>query len=184
MIPLLTMPRWPFIAAICAALVFGALAYRGHVYDSGVAAESTRRDAIDAHNSLAATQARDDLNARIRVLQSMLDTARAQVEQIKKELDDANQISTQRQSDLLAGRAHERVLVDATCAASKISPDGQAPGGTAGAVDSGSGIEVDLNPRVASWLERVRADHNAAVERLDACIQQYDAVKAAADAMP
>lgn len=180
----LTVPRWPFLAALVVAIMVGSLTYRDHVYKSGVSAESTRRDAIDARNSLAATQARDDLNARIRLLQGMLDVARDQVAKLKSEFDDANKISVQRSTDLLAGRAHDRVLVRTTCTAGQTDPAEQAAGAGAGAVDQGTSIETDLDPRVASWLEGVRAEHNAAVERLGACIQSYDAVKAASDAMP
>lgn len=178
------MPRWPFLVALCAAIMVGTLSYRDHVFNAGIAAESTRRDAIDANNNLAAERARDALDARIRLLQGMLDDARARVAALKKDLDDETAISNQRRADLLAGAAHDRVLVHAACPTSQAATDGQAAGGAPAAVDSGSGIEVDLDPRVAGWLEGVRADHNAAVERLGACIQQYDAVKSAVDAMP
>lgn len=178
------MPRWPFLVALCAAIAVGALSYRDHVFNAGVAAESTRRDAIDARSSLAATQARDTLNARIRLLQGMLDDARARVVALKKDLDDETAISDRRRADLLAGAAHDRVLIRAACTAGKTGPDGQSQGAGAGAVDSGTAIEADLDPRVASWLEGIRAERNAAIARLGACIQSYDAVKAAADAMP
>lgn len=181
MIPL-PVPRWAIYLVICIAIAAGALGYRAHVYHTGVADESARRDAIDAKNNAVAKQARADLNARIAVLQGMLDTARKQVAKLKKDLDDEQAVSTKRQADLAAGHERERVLIRAVT--SQASPDGQAPGAAAAGVDSGTSVETDLDPRVAGWLEGVRAEHNAAVERLDACIQSYDAVKAAVDAMP
>ena len=143
------MPRWPFLVALCAAIAVGALSYRDHVFNAGVAAESTRRDAINARNSLAATQARDTLDARIRVLQGMLDDARARVVALKQDIDDETAISDRRRADLLAGAAHDRVLIRAACTAGQTGPDGQSQGAGAGAVDSGPAFDVGTEARPA-----------------------------------
>jgi hypothetical protein len=184
----LAVPKWlaQVLAALAvvAALVLGARAYLDHVYNNGVAAERSRRDTIDAKNSAAAERARADLNARIRALQGTLATARAVRDRLQLELDHEKTISNQRQADLLAGRARERVLVRAAGRTGQAGADGKVAGTCTGALDRDAAVEVDLDPGVASWLEGVRSDHNGAVKRLDACIKAYGAVKAAADAMP
>jgi len=48
-------------------------------------------------------------------------------------------------------------------------------------MDTGASVEADLDPRTAGWLEGVRERHNEAVNRLNACVEAYGAVKKAAD---
>lgn len=177
------IPRPIIYLVLAGLLIGGAAAYRDHVYGLGVTAERVRRDDLDHRRSLAADAERDALNGRIRAAQADLNIARANLGRKDLELQHAQEISNQRAADLAAGRARERVLVRAA-SQRPVDPDRPTIRATAADLDPDAPIEADLDPRVAGWLEGVRADHNAAIERLDACVQSYDAVKAAADAMP
>lgn len=166
--------------ALAGALAAAGIAYHHHVYQQGVSAESSRRDVIEAANSARANKERDALNVQIATAQASLTAARASLAKLEKELSDEKSISTQRQRDLLAGRERMSVLTRQR----PTDPNGQAQGGAAGNVGPGAGITADLDGRVASDLEWARETRNEAIKRLNACILDYDAVKAAADAMP
>lgn len=170
---------------VLAGLLIGfALEYRTHVYQQGVDFERVRRDGIDAEKTRVAKLETARLNGAVAGTQAALEMTLIELDRIKLELKNEKILSASRQSDLSAGRVRERVLVRTVSANRTAAANGQAQGSAAGDLDPGSGVEVDLDPRVASWLEGVRADHNAAVKRLGACVASYDAVKAAADAMP
>jgi hypothetical protein len=178
------IPEWAAklaaLIALAAALIGGAAWYHHHVFEQGVAQESLRRDKIEGENSARADKERDALNVKIATAQKELDAARVTLAALKEDYVNAQAISSDRQ----------RRLRDATDRMSILArprpsdPNGPPQGGPAGPVDTGASVEVDIDPGVSSWLEGLRAEHNAAVERLQACIVKYDAVKTAADAMP
>lgn len=175
------IPSWLVKLAAGAALALGlwtGVAWHDRtVFDRGVAQESARRDQIDRANSAKALAEQARLNKLLATAQAELNTAIANLSQLQTELDHEKQVSSQRQADLLAGRERMRVLVRAT---SQADPAGHAQGAPAAAVDTGTEVIADLAGTTASAIDQLRTEHNEAVTRLNACIQAYDAVQAAA----
>jgi hypothetical protein len=160
-------------------------AYTNDVYRSGIHAESTRRDGIDAFKTLTAEREQARLNTQVRVLQAQLGTAVLERDTLRTELNHEQTISTKRAADLAAGVTRERVLIRAISTTDRApAANGPAECSAARSVGDGAAVEADLDPGVASWLEGIRGRYNAAAARLGACVQAYGAVKAAADAMP
>lgn len=151
-----------------------------HIYHQGELAADARNAVINKANSDRANAERNLLNGKIALAQSNLTAARATLAVLQKEYDDEKVISNQRHADLLAGRERMRVLARQRPA----NPNRPAEGGSAGPVDQGAEIVVDLAGSAAAAIDQLRVDRNEAIRRLEACIVKYDAVKAAADAMP
>lgn len=175
------IPRWlaeSVAVGLLALSLWAGIEWHDHtVFNRGVAQESARRDQIDAANSAKAIAEQARLNKLLAAAQAELNTAIANLSQLQTELDHEKQVSSQRQADLLAGRERLRVLVRAT---SQADPAGHAQGAPAAAVDSGTEVIADLAGTTASAIDQLRTEHNEAVTRLNACIQAYDAVQAAA----
>ncbi len=168
------------IVLLVVSLGGAAVAYHHHVFQQGVTQESARRDKIEEDNSARADRERDALNEKIDAAQAVLDAARADVKKLTKDLSDEKAISSDRQQHLLAGTERMRILARAR----PPGPDQQTAGGPAVSGDQGAEVVVDIAGTAAAAIDQLRTEHNEAVKRLDACIVQYDAVKAAADAMP
>lgn len=179
------IPNWLAELVAGALLVLGlwaGIAWHDHkVFDRGVAQEKTRRDAIDAANSAKAEAERTRLNKLLASAQAELNSAIANLNQLKTELDHEKLVSSQRQADLLAGRERLRVLVRTE---RQADPSGHAQGASTSNMDQGTEVVADLAGTTAIAIDRLRTEHNEAVSRLDACIQAYDAVKTAADKQP
>lgn len=175
------IPSWLTKLAAGAALALGLWAgvawHDRVVFNRGVAQESARRDQIELANEAKAMAERNRINVKLAATQAELNIAIANLSQLQTELDHEKQVSSQRQADLLAGRERLRVLVRAT---SQADPAGHAQGAPAAAVDSGTEVIADLAGTTASAIDQLRTEHNEAVVRLNACIQAYDAVQAAA----
>jgi hypothetical protein len=173
----LGVPRWVAIAVLCAAAAGAAMAYRTHLIHIGVSLEAARRDVIDAENSARARAALTQINAKLASTQAQLTAALAHLDQLKSDLDHEKAASTALQSDLAAGRRRLSVLTRAR------APDsaGQAPRAAAAGVDPGAAVTADLDPAAAASTAGLTGEGDAAIIRLNACIQAYDAVKAAAD---
>lgn len=149
--------------------------------DARGAQVAAQRDAIDVKNTARAQAELLAANDHTRKAQADLAIAQEDLQKLSMENNREKLVSSQRQSDLLAGRERLRVLTTrpAACDPAQAGP---APGAGAADVDPGAGLVVDLDPAVAAGLEGIRERHNEAVRRLAGCIVEYDAVKAAADA--
>lgn len=174
----LGISRWVVIAALCAAAAGGALWYRAHLVHLGVAQESTRRDAIDRQRDAQAKAELAVLNARIAAQQAELDQAIAHVNQLKSDLDHEQANSTALQADLAAGRRRMSVAITGTCHPAQAE-QGASP--ATADVDPGAKATADLDPEAAAGLTRLVGEGDSAIIRLNACIQAYDAVKAASE---
>jgi len=174
--------KWGAALALLISIPLGAAWYHAHVYHAGELAQKTVDDARDKRNSDAADAERIVLNDKVAAAQALLKVAQDDLVKLQKDYDDANAISKQRAADLAAGTIRERVLVRA--AKQPADPNEPVAGGPAAVLGDDASYETYLDPGVASWLEGIRGERNAAVERLNACVSDYNAVKAAADAMP
>lgn len=181
-------PLTPYLLWIkvgAAVALVGAL-FGYHVFavnsahKEGIAYESSRRDMIDLGNTARAQAELLAANERTRRAQADLAITQEDLQKLSLENNREKLVSSQRKSDLLAGRERLRVLT-ASPAARDPAQAGPAPGAGAADVDPGTGLVVDLDPAVAAGLEGIREQHNEAVRRLAGCIVEYDAVKAAAD---
>lgn len=175
---------WYWKAGAAVALL--AALYGYHVFavnaahTAGVSYESSRRDMIELGNTARAQAELLAANERTRKAQADLAIVQEDLQKLSMENNREKLVSSQRQSDLLAGRERMRVLTTGPTACNPAQA-GQAPGAGAADVDPGAGVVVDLDPTVAAGLEGIRAQHNEAVRRLVGCIVAYDGVKAAAD---
>lgn len=178
------IPLWAIKAgagALLSLALFGGWKWREHVvYHRGELAEHARGEARAKIESDRADAQRDALNKQIAVAQASLTAARANLALLKLELDNEKAISSDRQRRLLAGTERMRVLVRAR----PPGPNGSPGGFGTGLVDTGADVVADLAGGTAAAIDQLRVDHNEAVRRLEACVIAYDAVKAAADAMP
>lgn len=160
------------------AVTAGLAGLHHHVFGQGVAQEKARRDKIDAANTIAAQTELAGLNAKLRSAQSDLTKAIESLSVNQMELSNEKSISAARQSALLSGAARERVLVRAR-SERVVGETGSVGSAAVAAVGQGASDEEDLDPGVAAGLERLRANENSAVDRLNACVSAYDAVRAA-----
>jgi hypothetical protein len=176
----------PLSWKIGAALALVAALVGWHVHSvsaaraDGVKVESARRDGIDAINS---ARAKDELavaNGKVLAATIKLADVQADLQKLQTENDHEKLISSQRQSDLLAGRERLRIL---TTTARHPGQAGPPAGAAATAMDSGTGDLAYIAPAVASGLERIREQHNEAVRRLAGCIAAYDGVRDASQAL-
>lgn len=176
------IPLWWKIGAALALL--GAL-YGWHAYSvsaahaAGVQVEKVRRDGIDAINSARAKNELAALNDKVLDATRQVIDTQARLQKLQTENDHEKLLSSQYQSDLLAGRQRLRILTAAR------HPDQAGPPAGAGAatVDQGTGSYADIDPAVAAGLDGIRERHNEAVRRLTACVAAYDAVKVASDSL-
>jgi hypothetical protein len=176
----LGIPRWVSIAALCLLSASAALWYRGHLINTGIAIEATRRDKIDIERDRQARVELDDANARIRNAQANLDGAMNSLAKLQTELTHEQANSAAMQSDLAAGRRRLSVAITGACRPDQAE---QAAGAGAAGVDpGGEPATATLDGRVASDLEWARSTRNEAITALQACVASYDAVKAASDA--
>lgn len=174
----LGVPKWGAIAALCLLLIASALAYRAHLIDTGVSIEAARRDAIEAEEDRRAQAALMHANAQTAAVQQRLNAVMANLSTLQSELSHEQVNSAVLQSELGAGRRRLSVLTRARASA----PAGPDQCTAVAGVDPGAALAADLDARVASDLEWARQTRNEAIERLDACITAYDAVKAATSA--
>ncbi len=176
----------PLSWKIGAALALVAALAGWHVHSvsaahaAGVKVEKDRRDGIDAVNSARAKDVLAELNAQVLDATRQLANVQAKLQTLQTENDHEKLISSQRQSDLLAGRERMRIL---TAAARRPDQASAPAGAAAAAVDQGTGDLADIDPAVASGLERIREQHNEAVRRLTGCIAAYDGVRDASQAL-
>jgi hypothetical protein len=171
----LGVPKWGAIAALRLLLIAGALAYRAHLIDAGVAIEAARRDAIDAEQDRRAQAALMHANEQTAAAQQRLNAVMANLSLLQSELSHEQVNSAVLQSELGAGRRRLSVLTRARAPA----PAGPDQCTAVAGVDTGTALAADLDARVASDLEWARQTRNEAIERLDACSAAYDAVRAA-----
>jgi hypothetical protein len=174
--PLTPYLLWIKIGA--ALVLIAALAgYHHHVFEQGVKQESARRDKIDAANSLRAKTELSALNAKLKAAQTELDTAIANVASLEKDMQHEKAISSDYQLRLASGAERLRVLTIQHHTDQARSADGAA----IAAVDHDSEAVEDLAPAVGLSIEKLRSNENEAIDRLDACVIAYDAVKAASE---
>lgn len=173
------IPAWAAKIAAYALLVTivvtAALAYRSSLIQDGVQIEKERRDKIDAANTLKANTELAFLNGELRAKQAALDKALLDLNQKKTELQNEQAESADYQRRLAAGTERMSVLVRER----RIAQAGSSPSATIGGLDSDTYVIQDLSERAAIGIERLRANENAAIDRLNACITAYDAVEAA-----
>lgn len=182
-------PLTPYLAwlriGLVAVVLAGAAAWHAHAVSSahhaGVVQESERRDAIDARNTAAANTALHEANEHVRALQATLADLQARLSHLSQENENAKIADARRHADLLAGR--DRMRVDVQPAARDLAQAGSAAGAAAAGVDPEPAAQYDLSPAAAAGLDAIRGEHNEAVRRLGACIEAYDKVKAAVDAL-
>ena len=146
----------------------------------GVKVESARRDGIDAINSARAKDALAVENGKVLAATRQLAIAQADLQKLQTENDHEKLISSQRQSDLLAGRERMRIKTANACHPTAAGAPASA---TVAAMDPGTEDYADIAPAVASGLERIREQHNEAVRRLAGCIAAYDGVRDASRAL-
>lgn len=175
------IPKWAAILALCALAAASAIAYRHHLIQQGVSLEAARRDKIDADNTAKAEAEQGRLNALVAKAQAELGAALAHLDQLKSDLDHEQAASRTLQSDLAAGR---RRLSVAIARAGQADPAQPPDSTSAGGLDSQSPATADLDPQAASRVVELTGTGDSAIIRLNACIAAYDAVKAAADALP
>lgn len=164
-------------ALIVTIIVASALAYRSSLIQDGVQIEKDRRDKIDAANTLKAQTELAFLNGELRAKQAALDKAILDLNQKKTELQNEQVESANYQRRLATGTERMSVLVRER----RIAQAGSAPSATIGGLDSDTYVIEDLSERSAIAIERLRANENAAIDRLNACITAYDAVVAASN---
>lgn len=173
---------WKIGAAL--ALVAALVGWHVHSVSAaradGVKTESTRRDGIDAINSALAKDKLAAANAKVLAATIALGAVQADLQKLQTEHDHEKLISSQRQSDLLAGRERMRIKTAGAC---HPAAAGAPAGATTAAVDQAAGDFADIAPAVASGLERIREQHNEAVRRLAGCIAAYDGVRDASQAL-
>jgi hypothetical protein len=174
----LGVPRWVAITALCILSACAALWYRSHLIDTGIAMESTRRDAIDVERDRQARAELDDANARVRNAQANLDGAINSIAKLQSELNHEQATSAALQSDLAAGRRRLSVAISGTCRPAQAE---QAPSPGAAGVDPGAAATAELDPAAAAGLARLVGEGDAAIVRLNACIAAYAAVVKAVD---
>lgn len=178
------VPPWlvqlVLLIACALALAGAGIWTHQHIYHQGELAADARNAAINKANSDKANRERDALNAKIAKVQGDLNDAQRIVANLTRSYEDEKIISEQYQRDLLTGRERLRILTRKQSADSNGSTDS----GAAGTVDTGTAVIEDIDPAAAAWLERFRAGSNAAIDRLNACIVRFDALKAAVEAMP
>lgn len=165
-------------ALLVAVVVTSALVYRHSLIQQGVAQESTRRDAIERRNSEAAKAELAVLTAKHLAAQAQLAAAREALDKLKEDLDHEKTDSVVQQRCLAIGACRLSVLTRQR-PAGRPAEAGSTP---AAGVDSGTSVVSDLDPTVAANLEWLRSQNNEAIQRLEACVGEYDAVKAAAEA--
>jgi hypothetical protein len=175
-------PRWVLAALLAATTVGAFYAYSVHLIHHGESLSDARHAAEDAELSRAAQDERNRLNRLVAAAQADLAVARARLIAIQQELDHEKADSARLQSDLAVGRQRLQVLVRAADQAGS-DPVRSIEGGPAGTVDHPAAALADLDGTVAANLEWLRSTRNEAIDRLDACVRSYDAVKAAADAI-
>lgn len=178
------IPAWAAELLIAVLALGASVAWYDHklseAHSAGVGEEAARNDAETARNTALAQSELLDANGRLREAQEQLAAAQADLQKLQQENNHEKAISNKRQRDLAVGVERERVLVHVTSACHPAQA-GQAESASATPMDNGPGAEADLDPGVAGWLEGVRSRHNDAVDRLNACISAYRAVKRAAD---
>lgn len=177
------IPLWWKAGAVLALV--GAL-YGWHAYSvsaahaAGVKVEKDRRDGIDAINSARAKDELATMNQQVLDATKSLIGAQQKIQKLQTENDHEKLVSSQRQSDLLAGRERMRIL---TTAARNPAQAGAPASAAAANLDQGTSVVADIDPGVAAGLDGIRERHNEAVRRLTACIAAYDAVKDASDSL-
>ena len=173
------IPEWAAkiaaYALLAAVIVFAALSYRSHLIGTVVAQEKSRRDAIDAANTARANAELATLNGKLRVAQALLDQAIIDLNTKKQELQHEQDQSLDYQRRLAAGTDRMSVLVRER----RIAQAGSLAGSAIAGVDQDTYVVQDLAEQSAVAIERLRANENAAIDRLNACIVAYDAVEAA-----
>lgn len=180
------IPDVPVLYKVGAAALLVAMAGLWHVHavesaaSAATTAEDARHQVIDAANTARAKAKLAASNDEVRKAQVALAAARADLAKLQTENDHEKLVSSQRQSDLLAGRERLRIL---TTAARHPDQAGPPAGAGAATLDQGTGAYADIDPGVAAGLDGIRERHNEAVRRLTACVAAYDAVKAAADSL-
>lgn len=178
--PHLALIKLLAVLALVASVSGGLLWYHNHVFQQGVTQEKTRRDLIDIANTAKAEKELAVLNEKVRSAQAALTDALETIAARELELHHEQATSTVLQADLSAGRVRERVLVTRSVERN-IAQTGQSSFSTAATMDSGTEVVEDLSPIVAVSLEKLRSNENTAIDRLEACIASYDAVKSAVD---
>ena len=143
-----------------------------YVYQQGYDAAEAKWQKINADATIGADEKLAEKNAEVRKAQSELTAFMASLADKQKELNDAKATSAALQSDLAAGRVRLRVLTTSHA----LNRAGQDSGPAAAAVDTGAEVTEDLAPSVAAGLERLRANENEAIDRLNGCIEAYEAV--------
>jgi len=164
---------------LCGVVVAGANHYKNSLIERGVAQESARRDLIDEKNRNTAQAALIALNKQILIAKNQLAEAQEQLSKLQTEAQSAQTESLIRESALRSGAERMRITVIQHNATAAAGPDGDS---SITAVDTGTRVVEDLPPEIAGDLESLRRNENTAIDRLNACIVAYDAVKAAIEA--
>lgn len=163
---------------LAGVVVLGVRAGYAHVFNAGVTEERAAQHARDVENDRVAAAAVALLNARVAAAQAALALARAEVNILKRENEIEKTNSGDLQQRLVSGEQRMRVLIRTAA----LNPAGPGAGAGAVIVDPGTAIEANLDGTVAANLEWLRSTRDQAIKRLDGCVIEYDALKAAVDA--
>lgn len=129
----------------------------------------------ELHN-VVAQAALDAANVRVEVAQKRLNDTAKVLKEKEDELAKSNQKSVDLERAYAVGTQRLRVRTSGNC------PQ-QAQSETAGKVDQGTSVVQDLHPSVAAGLERLRRNENAAIDRLNACVIQYEELEKAVNSL-
>lgn len=171
---------WKIGAALvlCSALWVGYAYWHHEVYQDGYDVAEALYKKREAKATSDALAEKGKLDSSVKLKQAELDSALSKLSSKEKEYRDEQIKSSAYQRDLAAGNKRLRVLTTANpnCSAGKNQ------GGVAAGVGNASETLADLPPRIAANLDRLRSNENEAIRRLDACVDAYEAVRAAANA--
>ena len=173
-----TILKYGGIIVLILAL-FGFGVYVHHlVYEEGyTAAEAIYQKSEAAATAIANKQLAED-NAKIAAAQDIIDSTQIDLSNKQKELQNEKVTSSNYKSDLLDSRKRLSVLV----ALSQTGTASQVVSSTAPRLDNKSEVTAYIDPTVASNLAGITTTGDSAITRLNACIEAYNAVKAASDA--
>lgn len=179
MLPIPLLYKVIGIGLMIAALFAAYGAWHHHIYQSGVDAENTRWLKIESDAKAKAESVLAVSNGKVKALQAILDDTQSKLTAKLKGLQDAKVTAASLTSDLRSGAKRMSVRASAPAGCPTGSLEGSAPVND----DHGTEITADLDPALAADIANDYATGDQAIMRLNACIESYDAVKAAADAL-
>jgi hypothetical protein len=176
------IPLWAAKLALAGFLLVvaagGAVAVVHHIYHRGELASDARAEAREKENSRLADLELAKLNEKVNQAKAELALAVADLVRIETELSHEKRDSAALQAEYLAGAKRLSVLVRQRSA----DPTGPSPGAGTAVVGDGPTVIADLPGETSSHLEELRSTREQAIDRLEACVAQYQAVAKAVNA--